>query len=196
MAEHRARLNAPVLIGVGAAFDFHAGLKPQAPAWIQRSGFEWAFRLITEPRRLWKRYIVTIPVFLVAMTAALVHDALSAAWEEVGTALRRLGRRMGIRRMATLSSNTLIVASGEQVSCDLGGETVILSLHDSNYYGLDSVGSFVWKLLQQRRLVQEVCSALLDAFEVTPERCEEDVLALLGNLADRGLIQVIDAAAA
>ena len=50
MSEHRDRLTAPVLVGVGAAFDFHAGLKRQAPRWMQRSGLEWLFRLLTEPR--------------------------------------------------------------------------------------------------------------------------------------------------
>jgi N-acetylglucosaminyldiphosphoundecaprenol N-acetyl-beta-D-mannosaminyltransferase len=56
MAAHLGRINAPVLIGVGAAFDFLSGTKPQAPHWIQRSGLEWLFRLATEPRRLWRRY--------------------------------------------------------------------------------------------------------------------------------------------
>jgi N-acetylglucosaminyldiphosphoundecaprenol N-acetyl-beta-D-mannosaminyltransferase len=64
MARMRDRLAAPMLIGVGAAFDFHAGLKPQAPRWLQRSGFEWLFRLCTEPRRLWRRYAETIPAFI------------------------------------------------------------------------------------------------------------------------------------
>jgi len=64
MSEHRARLDAPVLIGVGAAFDFHAGLKRQAPRWMQRSGSEWLFRLLTEPRRLWRRYLVNNPAFV------------------------------------------------------------------------------------------------------------------------------------
>lgn len=64
MAQHRERLEAGVLIGVGAAFDFHAGLKRQAPRWIQHSGLEWAFRLASEPRRLWKRYAVNNPLFL------------------------------------------------------------------------------------------------------------------------------------
>jgi N-acetylglucosaminyldiphosphoundecaprenol N-acetyl-beta-D-mannosaminyltransferase len=64
MASHIGRLQAPVLIGVGAAFDFHAGLKRQAPRWIQRSGLEWLFRLVMEPRRLWRRYLITNPGFL------------------------------------------------------------------------------------------------------------------------------------
>jgi len=65
MAEHLGKINAPVMIGVGAAFDFHAGLKPQAHPWMQRSGLEWLFRLVTEPRRLWKRYLVNNPLFLI-----------------------------------------------------------------------------------------------------------------------------------
>jgi N-acetylglucosaminyldiphosphoundecaprenol N-acetyl-beta-D-mannosaminyltransferase len=64
MAAHVGRLSAPVLIGVGAAFDFHAGVKKQAPRWMQRSGLEWSFRLVTEPRRLWRRYLINNPWFL------------------------------------------------------------------------------------------------------------------------------------
>jgi N-acetylglucosaminyldiphosphoundecaprenol N-acetyl-beta-D-mannosaminyltransferase len=64
MSTHRPELRAPVLIGVGAAFDFHAGLKPQAPRWMQRCGLEWLFRLLTEPRRLWRRYLFNNPVFV------------------------------------------------------------------------------------------------------------------------------------
>ncbi|RMF26233.1 MAG: glycosyltransferase [Chloroflexi bacterium] len=64
MAEHIDRLTAPVLIGVGAAFDFHTGRKPQAPRWMQRSGLEWLFRLLTEPRRLWRRYLINNPLFI------------------------------------------------------------------------------------------------------------------------------------
>lgn len=56
MAGHLGRIQAPVMIGVGAAFDFVSGNKPQAPRWIRQSGFEWLFRLATEPRRLWPRY--------------------------------------------------------------------------------------------------------------------------------------------
>jgi N-acetylglucosaminyldiphosphoundecaprenol N-acetyl-beta-D-mannosaminyltransferase len=64
MGEHRARLTAPVLISVGAAFAIHAGVLQQAPYLIQRSGFEWLFRLIVEPRRLWKRYLSNNPKFV------------------------------------------------------------------------------------------------------------------------------------
>jgi N-acetylglucosaminyldiphosphoundecaprenol N-acetyl-beta-D-mannosaminyltransferase len=64
MAMMRPRLEAPVLAGVGAAFDFHAGLVPQAPNWIQEAGLEWAYRLAHEPRRLWRRYLRYNPRFL------------------------------------------------------------------------------------------------------------------------------------
>jgi N-acetylglucosaminyldiphosphoundecaprenol N-acetyl-beta-D-mannosaminyltransferase len=64
MARMRPRLDAPVLIGVGAAFDFHAGLVPQAPAAVQRLGLEWLFRFVQEPRRLWRRYLRYNPRFV------------------------------------------------------------------------------------------------------------------------------------
>jgi N-acetylglucosaminyldiphosphoundecaprenol N-acetyl-beta-D-mannosaminyltransferase len=73
MMQMRPLLDAPVLIGVGAAFDFHAGLVPQAPAWIQDRGLEWAYRLAHEPRRLWRRYIRYNPRFLQAFARQLAH---------------------------------------------------------------------------------------------------------------------------
>jgi N-acetylglucosaminyldiphosphoundecaprenol N-acetyl-beta-D-mannosaminyltransferase len=69
MAEHARTLDAGVLIGVGAAFDFHSGRVRQAPRWIQRSGFEWLFRLCTEPRRLGPRYLITTPLFALRVLA-------------------------------------------------------------------------------------------------------------------------------
>jgi N-acetylglucosaminyldiphosphoundecaprenol N-acetyl-beta-D-mannosaminyltransferase len=64
MADMRGLLSAPILAGVGAAFDFHAGIVPQAPAWMQRSGLEWCYRLVQEPRRLWRRYARYNPRFV------------------------------------------------------------------------------------------------------------------------------------
>jgi N-acetylglucosaminyldiphosphoundecaprenol N-acetyl-beta-D-mannosaminyltransferase len=69
MAAMRDRLSAPVLVGVGAAFDFHAGLVPQAPGWMQYAGLEWVFRLLQEPRRLWRRYLRYNPLFIAAFAA-------------------------------------------------------------------------------------------------------------------------------
>ncbi|MCW3066248.1 MAG: WecB/TagA/CpsF family glycosyltransferase [Solirubrobacterales bacterium] len=77
MAKMRPLLSAPVLIGVGAAFDFHAGLVPQAPAWMQTAGLEWAYRLAHEPRRLWRRYARHNPRFVAAFGRQLLrHRAL------------------------------------------------------------------------------------------------------------------------
>lgn len=72
MHEHRDCLNAPVLVGVGAAFDFHAGITPQAPRWMQRACLEWLFRLRTEPKRLWRRYLYNNPRFLSLVTLQLL----------------------------------------------------------------------------------------------------------------------------
>lgn len=65
VANHRPLLEAPVLIAIGAAFDFHAGVLKQAPRWMQRSGFEWLYRFGQEPRRLAYRYLVLNPLFVV-----------------------------------------------------------------------------------------------------------------------------------
>jgi N-acetylglucosaminyldiphosphoundecaprenol N-acetyl-beta-D-mannosaminyltransferase len=72
MHEHAGRIDA-VMLGVGAAFDFLAGTKPQAPRWMQRSGLEWLFRLATEPRRLWRRYLTHNPLFLVLAAAEVLR---------------------------------------------------------------------------------------------------------------------------
>jgi N-acetylglucosaminyldiphosphoundecaprenol N-acetyl-beta-D-mannosaminyltransferase len=71
MAAFRSQLDAPVLIGVGAAFDFHAGLVPQAPPWLQNAGLEWAYRLTKEPRRLWRRYLRYNPWFVASFARQL-----------------------------------------------------------------------------------------------------------------------------
>jgi N-acetylglucosaminyldiphosphoundecaprenol N-acetyl-beta-D-mannosaminyltransferase len=67
MGEVRDELPGVALIGVGAAFDFLAGNVKQAPGWMQKSGLEWLYRLIQEPRRLWKRYIWNNPAFVVLL---------------------------------------------------------------------------------------------------------------------------------
>jgi len=76
MAEHLGRVQAPVMIGVGAAFDFLAGTKRQAPIWMQRHGLEWLFRLSSEPRRLWRRYAYIVPGFAILATGELLRHAL------------------------------------------------------------------------------------------------------------------------
>lgn len=71
MAAHRGTVNA-VMIGVGAAFDFHAGTVQRAPAWMRDNGLEWLHRLLSEPRRLWKRYLVTNTLFIVGAARQLL----------------------------------------------------------------------------------------------------------------------------
>jgi N-acetylglucosaminyldiphosphoundecaprenol N-acetyl-beta-D-mannosaminyltransferase len=73
MAAHREHLSC-ALVGVGAAFDFAAGVKAQAPSWIQRAGLEWLFRLATEPRRLWRRYARHNPRFAVRMLIQIARE--------------------------------------------------------------------------------------------------------------------------
>ncbi|OGX26882.1 MAG: hypothetical protein A3D10_05630 [Omnitrophica WOR_2 bacterium RIFCSPHIGHO2_02_FULL_48_11] len=69
MQQHRALLNVPIMVGVGAAFDFLAGTKKQAPRWMQQSGLEWMFRLCSEPKRLWQRYLVGNTKFICFLLA-------------------------------------------------------------------------------------------------------------------------------
>lgn len=76
MAAFHGRVNAPVMIGVGAAFDFLSDRKSEAPSWLRGSGFEWLYRLVTEPRRLWKRYAVVVPVFLALAAGQLIRERL------------------------------------------------------------------------------------------------------------------------
>jgi N-acetylglucosaminyldiphosphoundecaprenol N-acetyl-beta-D-mannosaminyltransferase len=72
MAAHRDKVRA-VMVGVGAAFDFLAGSKPQAPRWMMKIGLEWLFRFATEPRRLWKRYLKHNPRFVVFFALQLLR---------------------------------------------------------------------------------------------------------------------------
>ena len=78
MEEHRKQLRIPVLVGVGAAFDFHAGTKAQAPFWMREHGLEWLFRLVQEPRRLWKRYLVYGSEFVVRVGLELIGAGRNA----------------------------------------------------------------------------------------------------------------------
>lgn len=78
MREMRPRLQAPLLVGVGAAFDFHAGIVSQAPSWMQRGGLEWLYRLSREPRRLWRRYASQNPRFVVGFARQYLRERHTA----------------------------------------------------------------------------------------------------------------------
>jgi N-acetylglucosaminyldiphosphoundecaprenol N-acetyl-beta-D-mannosaminyltransferase len=79
MARRLGRIEAPVMVGVGAAFDFLAGTKRQAPHWMQRNGLEWLFRLCSEPRCLWRRYVV--PGFIILAVGDLARRAIRRSEE-------------------------------------------------------------------------------------------------------------------
>ena len=91
-----------------------------------------------------------------------------------------------------LSNDSIVVVSPDQVSSDLAGEVVMLNLKNGTYYGLDEVGAHVWALIQEPRAVAAIRDSILAEYDVEPERCEQDLLALLGDLADNGLIEVRD----
>ena len=78
MAEHRNRINVPVMLGVGAAFDFHSGRIKQAPKWMQNIGLEWLFRLYSDPRRLWKRYLYNNPRFIYHVSKQILTEYLKS----------------------------------------------------------------------------------------------------------------------
>jgi len=78
----------------------------------------------------------------------------------------------------------------DQISCDLGGEAAILNLKSGTYYGLDPVGAFIWNQLAEPQAVSTIAASMIDHYEVDRERCESDLLTLLKQLSDRGLIEV------
>jgi len=89
--------------------------------------------------------------------------------------------------------DSTIAAAEDQVSCDLEGESAILNLSNGVYYGLDPLGARIWELIQEPRTVNEVRDVILTEYEVEPERCESDLVDLLEQLNNQGLIQVSNA---
>ena len=92
-----------------------------------------------------------------------------------------------------LSKTATIVAVSEQISCDLAGEAAILNLKSGVYYGLDSVGARIWTLVQQPLAIPTIRDALLAEYDVEPEQCQRDLLALIAEMMAAGLIEVADA---
>ena len=83
----------------------------------------------------------------------------------------------------------MVVVSQDQVSCELGGEAAILNLKAGVYYGLNEVGARIWKLIQEPKRVSEIRDTILEEYEVEPDQCEVDVIVLLQDLLDNGLIE-------
>ena len=93
------------------------------------------------------------------------------------------------------SEAAIVVAAKDQVSCPLGEDIIILDLKAGLYFSLDNVGAKVWELIQQPQSVSGIRQAILETFEVSPDLCGGDLMALLRELADRNLIEIRDAAA-
>ena len=89
-------------------------------------------------------------------------------------------------------STSCVTAVQEQVSTTLDDEAVILNLKDGVYYGLNPVGARIWDLIQESRTVGEIRNIILEEYEVEPERCEQDLVQLLNELAAKGLIKIED----
>ena len=89
-----------------------------------------------------------------------------------------------------ITRESVVRASSNQVSSTVEGEAVILELRNGGYYGLDPVGTSVWKLIQDPIRVTDLCAAIVGEFDVTPARCETDVLALLRSLDEVGLVEI------
>ena len=91
-----------------------------------------------------------------------------------------------------ISQNSTVSAAGEQdvAACQLDGEVVLLNLHQGTYYGLDEVGAYIWNSMQQARPVAEIHQDLLRHYDVEPELCAHDLLNLLNQLEQAGLITV------
>jgi N-acetylglucosaminyldiphosphoundecaprenol N-acetyl-beta-D-mannosaminyltransferase len=89
MQEHKDKLQVPVLVSVGAAFDILSGRRNQAPPWMREHGFEWLFRLLQEPRRLWRRYLIYGPQFIAYLGLESLRLKDFAAGNEPGTHTRR-----------------------------------------------------------------------------------------------------------
>jgi hypothetical protein len=88
--------------------------------------------------------------------------------------------------------NTTVKRAEDLVSCDLDGETALMSVANGKYYGLDPIGSRIWALLEEARPVAALCAQLRDEYEVEPAQCQQEVLAFLHELAADNLIQVLD----
>jgi hypothetical protein len=93
------------------------------------------------------------------------------------------------------SRDSVVVARDGNISCDLAGEAAIVDFKSGLYYGLDEVAASVWKLIAAPRTINEICAALVAEYEVEPDICERDVVALLNALSDRGLVERCDVAA-
>jgi len=93
-----------------------------------------------------------------------------------------------------LVNDSVVVAKKDQVSANLSEDAVILDLSSGVYYQLNEIGAYIWKLIQEPRTIDVLVASLLEQYEVEKKRCEADLLELLGDMAEHGLIDISDAA--
>jgi hypothetical protein len=105
-------------------------------------------------------------------------------------------RELTSQLAAHITADTLLVASSELVSCDVSGETVLLSLKTASYYGLDPIATRIWELLKDPRTISSVCEILLTEYDVDAERCRNEVIALSEQLINWGLVEVTSVSSA
>jgi hypothetical protein len=104
--------------------------------------------------------------------------------------VREVAGRLHRANHMTISSHSAVVAVDSQTSCELNAETVILDFNKGAYFGLDEIGTLIWRLIQQPQLVSALCDAVTEQYEVTRAGCEQDVIHLLETLHAEGLIEV------
>lgn len=100
--------------------------------------------------------------------------------------------RHGVAELNGLSRMSVVLADSDVIACDLIGSSALLSMRLSTYYSLNETGSRIWGLIQQPMSVSAICDDVVAHYEVDPERCYDDVVALLRNLSDAGLIKIVD----
>ena len=103
---------------------------------------------------------------------------------------------MGHRLRMTISGNSIIVAASSQVSSGLGEEIIILECEKGVYFGLNGVGRVVWKKIQSPSRFEEIRDAIMREYEVSADRCEQDLMNLLHELHQQGLVEIRDETAA
>jgi hypothetical protein len=94
--------------------------------------------------------------------------------------------------MMILSETSKVVVTKDQVSCDLSGEAAILNLKSGVYFGLDTVGASIWKLIQEPKTVKEIRDSILEEYDVDSGRCEQDILEILQDFSTHGLIEIVN----
>jgi hypothetical protein len=95
-----------------------------------------------------------------------------------------------VAQPAQITSNSTIVASPENLATELGDEIVLLNMKRGAYHGLEGVGPRIWELIQQPRLVSEIHQTLVAEYDVAPEECERDLMEVLREMSERGLIEI------